>query len=52
MKPIKEQKTNEEVVPAVDVELNEEQLEVVSGGKGGKGLTDLIDFIFSPKSVS
>ena len=32
MKLTKEQKSNEEVVPAVDVELNEEQLETVSGG--------------------
>ena len=32
MKLTKEQKSNEEVVPAVDVELNKEQLDVVSGG--------------------
>ncbi len=32
-----------------DIELNEEQLEAVSGGKG---LTDLMNFIFSPKTFS
>jgi len=35
MKNLKEQKPNEEVVQAVDVELNEEQLDVVSGGVWG-----------------
>ena len=32
MKLTKEQKANEAVVPTVDVELNEEQLETVAGG--------------------
>ena len=32
MKPTKEQKSNEEIIQTVDVELNEEQLEVVAGG--------------------
>jgi hypothetical protein len=32
MKPTKEQKSNEEIIPAVDVELNDEQLDVVAGG--------------------
>ena len=32
MKPTKEQKPNEEIIQTVDVELNEEQLEAVSGG--------------------
>ena len=32
MKLTKEQKANEAVVPTVDVELNEEQLEAVAGG--------------------
>jgi hypothetical protein len=34
MKTLKEQKSDEEVVQAVDVELNEEQLDVVAGGDG------------------
>ena len=42
MKPTKKQKLNEEVVPAVDVELNEEQLEIVAGG-GGNPLKDFWD---------
>ena len=32
MKPTKEQKPNEEIIQTVDVELNEDQLETVSGG--------------------
>ena len=32
MKPTKEQKPNEEVVPVVDFELTDEQLEVAAGG--------------------
>lgn len=32
MKLTKEQKSNEEIVQSVDVELNEEQLELVAGG--------------------
>ena len=32
MKFTKEQKSNSETVPAVDVELSDEQLEVVAGG--------------------
>jgi hypothetical protein len=32
MKNLKEQKPDSEIVQAVDVELNEEQLDVVSGG--------------------
>lgn len=32
MKLTKEQKSNVEIVPSVDVELNEEQLDIVSGG--------------------
>ena len=35
MKNLKEQKSDAEVVQAVDVELNEEQLDVVSGGVWG-----------------
>lgn len=35
-----------------DVELDEEQLEAVAGGKGGRGLTDLIHFIFKPRYFS
>lgn len=35
MKNLKEQKPNAEVVQAVDVELNEEQLDVVAGGVWG-----------------
>ncbi len=35
MKNLKEQKPNVENVQAVDVELNEEQLDVVSGGVWG-----------------
>ena len=35
MKNLKEQKPDAEVVQAVDVELNEEQLDVVSGGVWG-----------------
>lgn len=31
----KEQKSNKEIVPAVDVELNDKQLELVAGGVWG-----------------
>jgi hypothetical protein len=51
MKNLKEQKPNAEVVQAVDVELNEEQLDVVAGGivdrgdgTGCTGGPDLIKF--------
>ena len=37
MKNLKEQKPDAEIVKAVDVELNEEQLEIVSGGVWGDG---------------
>lgn len=40
METSKEQKPNAEVVQAVDVELNEEQLDVVAGG--GNPLKDFI----------
>ncbi|MEA5427829.1 MULTISPECIES: NHLP leader peptide family RiPP precursor [Arcicella] len=35
-----------------DVELDEEQLEAVAGGKDENGLTNLIHFIFNPKYFS
>ncbi|MBB6002522.1 hypothetical protein [Arcicella rosea] len=44
MEPAKEQKSNEEIVQAVDVELNEEQLEIVAGGAGDP-LKRIKDFI-------
>jgi transcription antitermination factor NusA-like protein len=44
-----EQKPNVEIVQAVDVELNEEQLDVVAGGDRIKDfIDDVIDF-FTPK---
>ena len=37
MKPTKEQKSNEEIIQTVDVELNEEQLETLAGGIVDRG---------------
>jgi hypothetical protein len=62
MKNLKEQKPNAEVMKAVDVELNEEQLDVVAGGivdRGdGTGCTDpfnkftkFMDIILPPAPV-
>lgn len=48
MKNLKEQKPDAEIVQAVDVELNEEQLEEVSGGTNWPNIADIIDKIRNP----